>query len=434
MSVDTSPAAILKLAEHGLGLGYKEEAYSMLLAIAAEKEAQAKQEPFAWATKSGIARFAESGVGALTAYKKHCIPAKEGQSAPLYLAPQPAEEKESNKCPRQSGECRAKFFDGRGDEPDSVRCWYMRDNHTFRALPLDVEAALAVMREERDAGQTFGMLCGSPDGVVPPPVHARTAAEWMAFEAQARPWLDKAVAAASKMVAPTDVPMPEPRCDAGALMEAGLRAIAKRFCHIYWGAGEPGCPEDIKAPNGELFKLRCKKCGEDNPKLKWCAVEAPPAPADVPLSPAEHQVLREAVRDSVEVVHEGFVLADVPLPEPYDHIHEWDTPLYVERDLDSAPKNGRPPNRSIPVFTSKQFLLGREAYANAKVAAERERIKSAVNRLTMLAENCENDGPEVDTARKSLACTILAAIAGYEAPPQVGAQSGLFEADKKGTT
>lgn len=79
-------------------------------------------------------------------------------------------------------------------EPKPVRCWYMRDNHTFRALPLDVEAALAVMRQERDAGDTYGMLCGNPSGVVPGPVHARSAAEWPAFEDAARPWLETAVA------------------------------------------------------------------------------------------------------------------------------------------------------------------------------------------------------------------------------------------------
>ena len=70
----------------------------------------------------------------------------------------------------------------------------MRDNHTFRALPLDVEAALAVMRQERDAGDTYGMLCGNPSGVVPGPVHARSAAEWPAFEDAARHWLETAVA------------------------------------------------------------------------------------------------------------------------------------------------------------------------------------------------------------------------------------------------
>ena len=81
-------------------------------------------------------------------------------------------------------------------EPRPVSCWYMRDNHTFRALPLDVEQALAVMREERDEGNTYGMLCGKPEGgVVPPPIHARTAAEWPSFEAAAGPWLEKAVAA-----------------------------------------------------------------------------------------------------------------------------------------------------------------------------------------------------------------------------------------------
>lgn len=79
-------------------------------------------------------------------------------------------------------------------KPEPVRCWYMRDNHTFRALPLDVECALAVMRQERDAGDTYGMLCGKPSGVLPGPVHARSAAEWPAFEDAARPWLETAVA------------------------------------------------------------------------------------------------------------------------------------------------------------------------------------------------------------------------------------------------
>ena len=79
-------------------------------------------------------------------------------------------------------------------EPKPVRCWYMRGNHTFRELPLDVEAALVAMRQERDAGETFGMLCGRPDGVVSRPVHASTAAAWGDFEAEARPWLERAVA------------------------------------------------------------------------------------------------------------------------------------------------------------------------------------------------------------------------------------------------
>lgn len=81
-------------------------------------------------------------------------------------------------------------------EPKPVRIWYMRDNHTFRPLPMDIEQALAVMREERDEGHTYGMLCGKPEGgVVPPPVHAHTASGWPIFEAAARPWLETAIAA-----------------------------------------------------------------------------------------------------------------------------------------------------------------------------------------------------------------------------------------------
>jgi Lar family restriction alleviation protein len=36
--------------------------------------------------------------------------------------------------------------------------------------------------------------------------------------------------------------------------------------HVYWKAGEPDCPRDIKAGNGELFKLRCKVCGSESPR------------------------------------------------------------------------------------------------------------------------------------------------------------------------
>lgn len=48
-----------------------------------------------------------------------------------------------------------------------------------------------------------------------------------------------------------------------ALIEIGA---ALRRKHIFWGAGEPDCPREIKAPNGELHTLRCKVCGIDGPK------------------------------------------------------------------------------------------------------------------------------------------------------------------------
>ena len=75
-----------------------------------------------------------------------------------------------------------------------IRIWYMRDNHTFLELPLDVELALDAMRAERDNGYTFGfLLCGHPDGVVPKPVHSDGIRQWRAFEIAARTWLEAAV-------------------------------------------------------------------------------------------------------------------------------------------------------------------------------------------------------------------------------------------------
>lgn len=101
-----------------------------------------------------------------------------------------------------------------------------------------------------------------------------------------------------------------------------------------------------------------------------------------------------------------------PLPEPrmwYDHA--------TQRCRGMAPIGGGPHELLFDASDMRAYAL-----------AERERIKAAVTRCTVLAENCEGDGPEVDTARKALACTILAAIAGYEAPAPAGAQQGLFGA------
>lgn len=33
--------------------------------------------------------------------------------------------------------------------------------------------------------------------------------------------------------------------------------------HVSWGPGDPECPPEIKARNGELHTLRCKVCGKD---------------------------------------------------------------------------------------------------------------------------------------------------------------------------
>ena len=43
--------------------------------------------------------------------------------------------------------------------------------------------------------------------------------------------------------------------------------------HRFWGAGEPECPREIKASNGELHTLRCKVCGLDNPRDDLCRAQ-----------------------------------------------------------------------------------------------------------------------------------------------------------------
>lgn len=79
------------------------------------------------------------------------------------------------------------------DEPQSVKITYMRDNHTFRSLPLEVEGAMKILRDEFSAGNTYGMLCGYPKGVVDSVVHARDQARWHEFEIEAREWLESTI-------------------------------------------------------------------------------------------------------------------------------------------------------------------------------------------------------------------------------------------------
>lgn len=40
--------------------------------------------------------------------------------------------------------------------------------------------------------------------------------------------------------------------------------------HRFWRPGEADCPRDIKAGNGELHTLRCKVCGQDDPRDDRC--------------------------------------------------------------------------------------------------------------------------------------------------------------------
>lgn len=53
---------------------------------------------------------------------------------------------------------------------------------------------------------------------------------------------------------------------ASEIIEREMELQTRPKKHLYWGAGEPGCPETIRASNGELHTLKCKVCGQENPK------------------------------------------------------------------------------------------------------------------------------------------------------------------------
>jgi hypothetical protein len=87
-----------------------------------------------------------------------------------------------------------------------------------------------------------------------------------------------------------------------AIIAAALEeAAADTRRHQFWGAGEPDCPRDIKAPNGELHTLRCKRCGVDNPHDTVCR----PACGHTFRFPHGTQIFKCALRDSHVGPHAG---------------------------------------------------------------------------------------------------------------------------------
>jgi hypothetical protein len=67
-----------------------------------------------------------------------------------------------------------------------------------------------------------------------------------------------------------------------AFLERKLARALNPPRHRYWGAGEPDCPREIKAGNGELHTLRCKVCGMDNPRDDRCLDAPNPSPPSSP--------------------------------------------------------------------------------------------------------------------------------------------------------
>ena len=59
---------------------------------------------------------------------------------------------------------------------------------------------------------------------------------------------------------------------------------------------------------------------------------------------------------------------DMPLPEPLDYCYEWDGP-YGSRKFSAALHNGRPPDRSVAIYSADQ-LRARDAQWRAIVATE----------------------------------------------------------------
>jgi hypothetical protein len=73
-----------------------------------------------------------------------------------------------------------------------MKIYYMRDNHTFLPLPLDVGVSESLLRQEFDDGHTCGMLC-SKDPKMRDLLHARGSDQSEQFFQDARKWVQRAI-------------------------------------------------------------------------------------------------------------------------------------------------------------------------------------------------------------------------------------------------
>lgn len=73
-----------------------------------------------------------------------------------------------------------------------MKLYYMRDDHLFCPLPLDIEQAIEVIREQFAERYSSGMLCSDggapkPFGRIDPSAHGH--GDFAEFEPRARAWL-----------------------------------------------------------------------------------------------------------------------------------------------------------------------------------------------------------------------------------------------------
>lgn len=108
----------------------------------------------------------------------------------------------------------------------------MRDNHSFRRVPLqtaeDLENAIRIVREEFDDGHSHGMLCSKHPKLERDSVHGR--GNWETFEPQAIEWLNRAFRLLHEPEPPS-VSLPKTEDEATLMVLLGTQWLEKNAPH-----------------------------------------------------------------------------------------------------------------------------------------------------------------------------------------------------------
>lgn len=73
-----------------------------------------------------------------------------------------------------------------------MKIYYMRDNHAFVHIPLDVSLAESILRQEFSDGWTYGMMCSHSEGMKDL-LHASGGENAEQFFNDAKDWVSKAI-------------------------------------------------------------------------------------------------------------------------------------------------------------------------------------------------------------------------------------------------
>jgi hypothetical protein len=149
-------------------------------------------------------------------------------------------------------------FDG-DEAADVIECLTLRCSGYARALNRMRQMLIPVHDELEDEGDRVYLGSSNHAELIHDAWHLAESLNWDEIMRDTQP----------------DTPLAAVNRELQAEIQRLRKVLENPPKHKFWGAGDPDCPREIKAGNGELHTLRCKVCGLDNPRDEICREQVP---------------------------------------------------------------------------------------------------------------------------------------------------------------